>query len=214
MNNISPILDFSLSNSNNGTLFDTRDGQTYKVVKIGNQIWLAENFRYLPSIKEKGDLYENSWVYENNNDYLDLHYGRLYDFNTAMNIAPEGWKLPNNKDFEELRDFIIKDNNLGEDKNSNDNTVGSYLKFIEGWNTFEGIINNDKYGFSAKPAGYFYNSCYFNNKYDTSLWSYLKNNSNGLNFWNLYYNCEDFTNYGFIINSNNYGLSVRLIKNS
>ena len=35
-----------------------------KVVKIGKQIWLAENFRYLPSI-EKGDKYENSWVFNN-----------------------------------------------------------------------------------------------------------------------------------------------------
>jgi len=60
----SPLLDFSRSDPNNGTLFDTRDGQSYPVVKIGNQIWLAENFRYLPSL-EKVDKYENSWVFNN-----------------------------------------------------------------------------------------------------------------------------------------------------
>ena len=39
-----PILDFN-NETNKGTLFDTRDGQSYQVVKIGKQIWLAENFR-------------------------------------------------------------------------------------------------------------------------------------------------------------------------
>ncbi len=60
---MAPILDFNES-LNKGILFDIRDGQSYQVVRINNQIWLAENFRYLPS-KEKGDKYENSWVFNN-----------------------------------------------------------------------------------------------------------------------------------------------------
>ncbi len=207
MNNTSSILDFSLSTPNNGTLFDTRDGQSYPVVKIGKQIWLAENFRYLPS-KEKGDKYDTSCVYENNNDYLDKGYGRLYDWNTAMNIAPEGWRLPNNKDFEELRDFINKDNNL------NDSLVGSYLKSVNGWNTYEGIVNTDKYGFNAKPAGIFDpKDNFIANGNLSSFWSISTNGLKKFSYWYLNYSISHFMNLNYnIFEGQEY--SVRLIKQS
>ena len=207
MKELSSILDFSLSDPNKGMLFDVRDGQIYQVVRINNQIWLAENFRYLPSI-EKGDLYCNSWVYKNNNDYLDLHYGRLYDWNTAMNIAPEGWKLPSDKDFQELRDFIFKDNNLVEYKE------GSYLKSVDGWNYYKNIVNNDKYGFNAKPAGCHNNNYgkFDNNNYFSGFWSATEDSSNYASYWYLNYISEDLYNYSS--NDKCYGFSVRLIKYS
>ena len=207
---ISSILDFSRSVPNKGMLFDTRDGQSYQVVRINNQIWLAENFRYLPS-KEKGDLFDTSWVYENNNDYLDKGYGRLYDWFTAMSIAPEGWKLPSNEDFQELIDFVIKDNKL------DDNLVGSYLKSVNGWaSSFREIKpNNDKYGFNAKPAGIYNSSCdYFSNEgHYSNFYSATEEEKDNryVSNWNLRNRNEDFT-----INSSHFksrGLSVRLIKN-
>ncbi len=205
---ISSILDFSRSVPNKGMLFDTRDGQSYQVVKIGNQIWLAENFRYLPS-KEKGDKYENSWVYNNDNNYLDKGYGRLYDWNTAMNIAPEGWKLPSNEDFQELIDFIIKDNYLCYGK------TGSYLRSVNGWNPYEIVPSNDKYGFNAKPAGIYNSSSdYFSSEgYRTNFWSATeeeKDNRYAAD-WKLRSRNEDFIPNISYFKSR--GLSVRLIKN-
>ena len=142
--NLSSILDFSLSNPDNGTLFDMRDGQSYKVVKIGKQIWLAENFRYLPPEEEGGEL----CVYDND-------YGCFYDWNTATNIAPEGWKLPSIEDFNELKDFIINDNKLKpiSPKSIYDSQYPSISRFLrtKGLGTFFG---NDKYGFNVKPAGF------------------------------------------------------------
>jgi uncharacterized protein (TIGR02145 family) len=201
-----PLLDFSRSDPNKGMLFDTRDGQTYQVVKIGKQIWLAENFRYLPS-KEKGDLFDTSCVYDNDNSYLDKGYGRLYDWNTANHIAPEGWKLPSNKDFQELIDFVIKDNNLSTDEDK----VGSYLKSIDGWESCdpcEDIVNNDKYGFNAKASVNFYSSEHFANFVSATG----ENNSNH-NSWNLFHNLGGFYKYNGNFNySINNGFCVRLIK--
>ncbi len=208
MNNIPqlpPILDFN-PDTDKGMLFDTRDGQSYPVVKIGNQIWLAENFRYLPSIKDKGDLYDTSYVYDNNNDYLDKGYGRLYDFNTANHIAPEGWRLPNDKDFKELIDFIIKDNNLtvGE--------VGSYLKSVNGWELCDGIVNNDKYGFNAKPAGYSSNKRFYNEDESTYFWNgTMKGNRGYANRLCLHSHKEGFYSYD---NGKYCAYSVRLIKDT
>jgi len=203
-----PILDFN-DQTNTGTLIDTRDGQSYPVVKIGKQIWLAENFRYLPS-KDKGDLFDASCVYDNDNSYLEKGYGRLYDWNTAMSIAPEGWKLPSNEDHIELRDFIIKDNNLTV------NEVSSYLKSIEGWNTLtssKDVVNIDKYGFNVKPAGYYnnsYNKGFFSNEgEDASFWS--DTTKKDADYWFLSDIMKEY-NYYHVTNNESIWLSVRLIK--
>lgn len=60
---------------------DSRDGQSYKTVKFGEQEWFAENLRF------GGDSSGYSWV----------------DFIEAI---PEGWRIPTYKDLAKLEDFI------------------------------------------------------------------------------------------------------------
>jgi hypothetical protein len=65
-------------------LIDSRDGKIYKTVKIGDQIWMAENMNYASP---------NSWT----NDSLDKDgaiYGRFYTFEEVNTVCPDGWHLP------------------------------------------------------------------------------------------------------------------------
>lgn len=82
---------------------DPRDGKTYKTVKVGDQWIMAENLAYKP---DSG----NFWAYENNDSNLVI-YGYLYDWETAMNIAPVGWHLPSRKEWKAVRKSLgVKSN--------------------------------------------------------------------------------------------------------
>lgn len=114
---------------------DNRDGKTYRMVKIGDQTWLAQNLNYAGG--------NNSWCYEDDSKNCDK-YGRLYDWNTAKSVCPEGWHLPTIGAIDSLI------NHAGE--NHPDNDVEKGLKSAEGWNSPE--ENGDDYWhFSVIPGG-------------------------------------------------------------
>ena len=79
-----------------GTLTDTRDGKIYKTVKIGEQVWMAENLNYEA---------EGSRCYNDSTTYCKK-YGRLYNWETAMKACPNGWHLPSEKELHELVYFV------------------------------------------------------------------------------------------------------------
>jgi uncharacterized protein (TIGR02145 family) len=74
-----------------GSFTDPRDGKIYKTVKVGDQWIMAENLAYKT---DNGKF----WAYENDENNIAI-YGYLYDWETAMNIAPEGWHLPSRKEW-------------------------------------------------------------------------------------------------------------------
>ena len=70
-----------VSLGNIGTFTDNRDGQTYKWVKIGKQVWMSENLNH-----KKVD----SWCYNNTASKCN-QYGRLYNWEAAKDACPNGW---------------------------------------------------------------------------------------------------------------------------
>jgi uncharacterized protein (TIGR02145 family) len=106
-NNINPV----------NTFTDTRDGNVYKTVTIGKQIWMAENLKYLPDIV--GPAWSATtipyyYVYDyNGTNVVDAKettnyntYGVLYNWEAAREACPTGWKLPSSTDWAELTDFL------------------------------------------------------------------------------------------------------------
>ena len=110
-----------------GTLKDSRDGKTYKTVKIGDQVWMAENLNYKTS---------ESKCYDNKESNCKK-YGRLYTWEAAKKACPDGWHLPT-----DFGGDLLDEIDDGHD--SRNLRAGS-------WDN-----GGDKYGFSALPAGYYY----------------------------------------------------------
>jgi len=68
-----------------GTFVDGRDGQTYKTVRIGNQIWMAENLNYA-YLQPTSTLDSSSWCYDNDPENCKK-LGRLYLWSAAIDSA-------------------------------------------------------------------------------------------------------------------------------
>ena len=102
-----------------GTVSDI-DGNTYKTIKIGNQIWMAENLRTtkfndgtsIPLVTSNLD-WENingpayCWYGNDAATYKAIH-GALYNWyavNTGK-LAPSGWHVPSDAEWKTLVDYL------------------------------------------------------------------------------------------------------------
>ena len=172
---IPPCRTDSSDNCEYGTLTDTRDNQTYKTVKIGEQIWMAQNLNY-----ETDSSFCNS-----NKESNCTKFGRLYLWNEAVekDICPEGWHVPSSEEFRTLTSAV-----------GGENLAGLYLKATTDWYSYvlnEGI-GKDSYGFAALPAGSRSNNGFFSpgNEY-TYFWSSSKSD---------YKTKKDTTAYAYALN--------------
>lgn len=145
------------------SIIDSRDGHVYKTVKIGNQVWMAENLNYADSVKTPS-LKGNSWCYDKDPKKCNVA-GRLYSWAAAIDsvkflnagmkcgdyttcsftkkvqgICPDGWHLPDTTEWDALIDAV------GEN-------AGNVLKSRKGW--YDNGNGSDKVGFSVIPTGYF-----------------------------------------------------------
>lgn len=100
--------------TNYGEFVDPRDNQMYKTVKIGEQVWFAENFAYMPYVCSPDSSNCGIWVYSYYGNNVSEaketpeyeKYGALYSWSEARDLAPEGWHLPSDEEWKELEKHL------------------------------------------------------------------------------------------------------------
>ncbi|MFA8433368.1 MAG: FISUMP domain-containing protein [Marinifilaceae bacterium] len=109
-----------------GTFVDTRDHQEYNWIQLGEKRWMAENM----SLET-----ENGWWALENDEKNIQKYGRLYNWEMAQKVCPEGWHLPSQREWEELMNIPV------------DATRGKYCLLPAG------KIGSNSIGFDIQPGG-------------------------------------------------------------
>ena len=131
-----------------GQVLDSRDGQVYRTVKIGSQVWMAQNLNYAGATNDTGVCYSNSA------DNCGK-YGRLYTWAEVMKgaasssaspsgakgLCPTGWHVPSDAEWTAMQKVV----------DSTNTTDGTKLKSKSGWNSSGN--GTDTYGFRALPGG-------------------------------------------------------------
>lgn len=214
---------------------DSRDGNFYNAVQIGDQCWMSENLKYLPSVVGPGtDSYSVSYYYVYGYDgtsVIDAKastnydiYGVLYNQPAAMDGAssndlnpsgvqgacPDGWHLPSNSEWKEL------EMSLGMSLEEADNTgyrgtdqgsrmAGNYEMWPDGWLRNSGAFGSS--GFNALPGGYIYFNVFSSINYAGGWWSATAYTEQ------IYRKLEYSTSKVLLTNDNfRYGHSIRCVR--
>ncbi|HSL86438.1 MAG TPA: fibrobacter succinogenes major paralogous domain-containing protein, partial [Bacteroidales bacterium] len=150
-----------------GTVTDT-EGNIYKTISIGTQIWMAENLKTtkyndgstIPLVTDSviwSILTTPAYCwYDNNEDAYKTLYGALYNYYTVMTgkLCPTGWHVPSNDE------WILLESYLG-----GADVAGIKLKEagFEHWKqTSRGSIATNESGFTGLPSGYRWKDGTFN----------------------------------------------------
>lgn|GEM_PF-683142 len=139
-----------------GTMTD-QDGNHYKTVQVGEQVWMAENlmvdhFRngdVIPEIPASGGIWNGtsspaSCWFNDDRAAFACPYGKMYNWYVAgdnRNVCPAGWRVPSSADFETLV------NTLGASAGGKMKSQG-----IQYW-TGGNLGGSNASGFSGLPAG-------------------------------------------------------------
>ena len=166
-----------------GEFTDVRDKKIYRTVKIGSQIWMAENLKH--------DYRYGTVCYDNDTANCEI-YGRLYTWAAAMDsaavfsedgkgcgkgtectvseqvrgICPEGWHLPNLMEWATLESVVAKSFNGKRD------SVGYALKSTSGW--YGNGNGSDAFGFGALPAGFRLEGTFYDIRNEAHFWTSIE----------------------------------------
>lgn len=217
----------TIEETTSGTFIDSRDGNEYNWVQIGDQVWMAENLAYLPSVNMVADGSEDaagSYYYVYGYDGTNVAeakatgnyatYGVLYNWTAAMDgeassktnpsgiqgVCPAGWHLPSDAEWTELTVYLGGTSEAGGKLKETGTTH---------WTSPNTGATNET-GFTALPGG---NRDYYGTFYDIGYygywWSATENYARYAWGRYMYYN-----NYsvGRDYNGKELGFSVRCVR--
>jgi len=153
-----------------GIFTDQRDEVRYKWIRLGEQVWMAENLNYKTP--------EGSTAY--NNDPLNQTiFGLLYNWETANNVCPDGWHLPSDKEWDELENFLggkgIASTQLKAESSLWENSESQYIKSC-GFNALPGgdlDAFQNQFGNIGKFANFWTSTLDKNN--NNAIYRFMKN---------------------------------------
>lgn len=218
-------LSFTTEEENEDSFTDPRDGNVYKYVTIGKQVWMTNNLRYLPKVA-KPDEGSNSEAYYYVNGYYGTSvdtakatsnyetFGVLYNWPAAMagsgsstdnpsrvqGVCPQGWHLPSENEWLELTEhlggLLIAGGKLKE-------------KGTKHWKIPNTDATNET-DFTALPGGYRSNNGTFGGVGSTAYWwTTTETSKTGALSRNIEYNSGGIFKVG---STKDWGWSVRCLK--
>jgi len=196
-----------------GTITDA-DFNVYKTIKIGNQIWMAENLKttIFSNGEQIGNLTDitiwagytlDAYCWYNNDVAFRNNYGALYNWyavNTGK-LCPVGWHVPSSSEFSELITFLGGESAAG-GKLKESGTVH--------WLTPNTEADNES-GFSALPGGYLPSGGFRSFRTAGYWWSSAGSNSSSASFMFI---LSDNGSAGIDSAIKTNGMSVRCIKDN
>lgn len=213
-----------------GAVVTDADGNIYPTVRLGSQIWMAENLK--TTKYSNGDLIGTTtldisgetspkyqWAYDGNESNVAV-YGRLYTWyavTDSRNICPTGWHVSTLEEWTAMEDYLIA-NGFNYDGTTSENKIAKALASTSGWeeSIFTGAPGNTDYpvkrnasGFTALPGGVrFFEELYHGIGYEAYFWTTTE--SDGLTWFRWF--CCDFAMLDGAGGDKKHGLSVRCIR--
>lgn len=201
------LLSFVFSQSTekkSGTLTDPRDGNEYKWVKIGSQIWMAENLRFITD--------SGSWCWDNEEKNCE-ESGRLYSWIAAMKAVPTGWHLPSDEEWKEMEIVLgLKKEQADQEgfRVDKEGLLAGKIKRKGAWpDRHEGksIVITNETGFSAVKTGLYSNGEFSHDGY-TGWWT---SDGDDTHAWIRHIGFFD-NSIGRVLNRKEFAYAVRCVK--
>ena len=193
-------MDYLNPNVSYGEFLDKRDNQVYRTIVISNHVWTAQNMNFNADTATPA-----SWCYGNNPQNCDK-YGRLYTWEAAQKVCPDGWHLPLAEEWLEL----LGDHACKEEV-SDDGTLVFYCSGnkLMSSGTWKESKNENALGFSIIAAGLNLDKNFLGIGEASIFWS-ATDTLSLYAYAAMLQNNKDYALFG--ATTKEYGLSVRCIK--